>query len=265
MAFGFGNHCSTTELFSLKINMIKAFVEIKNRVILLIITFLSTFSIAYYYKNFILILVIVSNSKLSSNILNYFIFTSITELFSIYLILCFFLATQLLYYVTFYHIICFLSGGLYKREYKSLKFAFFLAILLGALSLCFFHRVLIPVLSDFFLSFQNYSLKTVSFYFEAKIYDYLMFYKNIYFSCFLGFQSCVVIILSSNYVSSDLGLLKILRKSFYLTLLVLSTVVTPPEVFSQLLLFAALVASFETLVLLNLFKKVSSDFSSVNR
>jgi sec-independent protein translocase protein TatC len=242
--------------------MIKAFIEIKNRIILLVSTALSAFLIAYYYKTFILILIIVSNSRLSNDILNYFIFTSITELFSIYLTLCFFLSSQILYYTILYHIICFLSSGLYKIEYNNLKFIFSLIILLGIVSIYFFYKILIPTLSDFFLSFQNYSLKTISFYFEAKIYDYLIFYKEIYLSCFFSFQSCAVLILLSNFVSNDLGLLKPLRKFFYIILLLFSTAVTPPEIFSQFFLFINLVFGFETLIFLNLFKKIY--FNSVN-
>ena len=244
--------------------MIKAFVEIKNRIILMIITVLSAFLTAYYYKTFLLILIIVSNMKLSNDVLNYFIFTSITELFSIYLILCLSLTGQILYYIILYHIICFSSPGLYKIEYNNLKLVFVLVISLGTISLYFFYKILIPILSDFFLSFQNYSLKTISFYFEAKIYDYLIFYKDLYSSCFFSFQSCTILILLSNYVSNNLELLKVFRKFFYLIFLLFSTVVTPPEIFSQLFLFTSLILSFEMLVFLNLFKIISFNFNLVN-
>ena len=236
--------------------MIKAFIEIKNRIILSIITLLSVFSTAYYYKAFLLILIIISNSTLSNDILNYFIFTSITELFLIYILLGFFVTSQAFYFISVYHSICFLSSGLYQTEYKYLKFIFSISVSLGILSIYFFNKVLVPILSNFFLSFQEYSLQSISFYFEAKIYDYLNFYKDVYLSCFFSFQCCVILILLSSYVSNNIELLKILRKFFYLLLLVFSTLVTPPDIFSQMFLFLNLTTGFEILVLANIFKKV---------
>ena len=234
--------------------MIKAFVEIKNRIFLSIITALSVFLIAYYYKTFILTLIIVSNSKLSNEVLNYFIFTSITELFSIYLTLSFILATQVLYFVLIYHVICFLASGLYKLEYRYLTHAFFVATMMAVLSLYIFHEIIIPVLTSFFLSFQNHTLKNVSFYFEAKIFDYLLFYKDTYLSCFLSSQGCVFLILLSNFISTNLDLLRSTRKFIYLILLIFSTAVTPPDVFSQLFLFLGLLSVFEILIFLNILK-----------
>lgn len=237
--------------------MIKVLVEIKNRIILIIFTVLSSFSIAYYYKFFLLILIIVSNSKLSNDILNYFIFTSITELFSIYLTVCLFLTIQIFYYTIFYHIICFLAAGLYKIEYNNLKFAFAFIFLLGIIAIFFFYKTLIPIISTFFLNFQNYSFKTIGFHFEAKIYDYLTFYKNLYFNCFFSFQSCIILIFLSNYASNHLKTLKIFRKFFYLIFLLISTILTPPEIFSQIFLLFFFSLGFEILILFNIFKKIS--------
>lgn len=197
---------------------------------------------------------IVSNSKLSNETVNYFIFTSVTELFSIYVTLSVFLTVQVLYFMTIYHTICFLAPGLYKTEYGYLKHAFFVANVLWVLSLHFLQKILIPVLFNFFLNFQNYNLKNVSFYFEARIYDYLVFYKEVYLSCFLSFQCCVFLILLSNFVSNNLKVLKNVRKFIYLILLIFCTAITPPDIFSQLCLFSLLSSGFEVLVFINIFK-----------
>lgn len=234
--------------------MLNFLIEIKNRFILLTVTALSVFVTGYCYKNFLLILVIVSNIKLSNDILNYFIFTSITELFVIYIMLCFFLVIQIVYYTIFYQLICFLAPGLYKKEYVFVKLIFFATILLGMLSIYFFQNYLVPLVSSFFLSFQNYSIKTISFYFEAKIYEYLVFYKDLYLSCFLIFQSCIFLILLTSYTSNNLVILKISRKFIYIILLIFSTLITPPDIFSQLFLFLSLLVGFEMLVFINILK-----------
>lgn len=234
--------------------MINFFIEIRNRFILLIVTALSVFITGYCYKTFLLILIIVSNTKLSNDILNYFIFTSITELFVIYIMSCFFLVLQIIYYIMLYQLICFLAPGLYKKEYIFIKSIFFTSILLGILSIYFFFNQLVPLVSNFFLSFQKYSIQTINFYFEARIYEYLIFYKDLYLSCFFIFQSSIFLILLASYTSNNLTILKIIRKFIYIMLLVFSTIITPPDIFSQLFLFTSLLIGFEILVSINILK-----------
>ena len=235
--------------------MNEAYLEIKNRLILLIITLLSAFSIVSYYKFFILILIIISNPVLSNEILHYFIFTSITELFLIYILLSFFITKQITYFIILYHIICFLSAGLYRTEFIYLKYLFFICLLLAILCWSFFNKILIPIVSNFFLSFQEDTRPSINFYFEAKIYDYLRFFTEFYFDCFFSFQLCVSLILFANFISHNIKLLKIIRKFFYLLILLFSTLMTPPDVFSQIFLFLGFVLGFETLIFLNVFKK----------
>lgn len=235
--------------------MTEAFIEIKNRIILLTITLLSTCLIISFYKLFLLILIIISNSTLSNEILNYFIFTSITELFLIYIMLGFFITKQITYFIFIYHTICFLSAGLYKTEYCYLKYLFFIGLSLAILCWKFFNKILIPIVSLFFLSFQENITENIDLYFEAKIYEYLKFFTEIYFDCFVSFQWCIFLILFANYISNNIKLLKTIRKFFYLLILIFSTIMTPPDVFSQLLLFFLFLIGFETLIFLNLLKK----------
>ena len=80
--------------------MVKAFIEIKNRIILFSVTSLSVFFLVYYYKTFLLVLTLTSNPIFTNDILKYFIFTSISELFSIYITLTFFITRQILFYIS---------------------------------------------------------------------------------------------------------------------------------------------------------------------
>lgn len=241
--------------------MFKSFIEIRNRFFLINIASVSLCLVVYYYKTFLLILIIFSNMIFSKNILNYFIFTSITELFFIYILLNFYFICQVIYFIIFYQCICFLSAGLFKHEYKSLKFVFIFSILLKIYSDHFFQKILIPIISQFFLSFRYLSIKTVNFHFEAKIYEYLIFYKDVYFSCFLSFQSVILLILFSDYISKNVTVLKIYRKFICVTLLILSTIITPPDLFSQLFLFTNLVIGLELTILIRIFTIISKKIS----
>ena len=142
--------------------------EIKNRLFLVFLFYIIFFVFLYYYKNFILKLNILSNSELCNH---YFIFTSITELFSIYIDLIFFISNLILYFQFNYHLICFLTNGLYLTEYLYFKLFFIYSILFEILNFIVYHVFIIPILIKFFLSYQLNN----DFYFEARIYEYLKF------------------------------------------------------------------------------------------
>lgn len=234
--------------------MINSLIEIKRRCTLLAISVISLFITGYYYKTFLLIMVIISNTSLSNDILNYFIFTSLTEMFTIYIMLSFSLTSQIVYFIVLYQVICFLAPGLFKREYLFFRKIFFASVLLGLLSFYFFYNQLVPIVFKFFLSFQDYSIQTINFHFEAKIYEYLMFYKDLYLSCFFIFQNCIFLILLAGFTSNNLRVLKNIRKFIYIVFLVFSTLLTPPDVFSQIFLFLSLLIGFEILIFINVFK-----------
>ena len=243
--------------------MTKFFIEIRNRTVLTLITCLSVFLTVYYYKKYLLSLILSINTNFLNKLFDYFIFTSITEIFSVYLKLDFLITSVVIYYTIFYHLICFLSYGLYKLEYNYIKSSFFFSIFFGWLSIFFCNYIFIPFLLRFFLSFHENTANDINFFFEARIMDYFLFYINSQLSCFSGFQIGVILILFSSYLGNNLNLLKNFRKIIYLFLLFISTVVTPPDVLSQILLFLFLLISFESLIFLTVFKKINKSTFTV--
>jgi sec-independent protein translocase protein TatC len=235
--------------------MTNAFSEFKSRVLLLIITLFGLVLTCYKYKKGLLVLLVISNPAATYEVLNYFILTSITELFRAYIALIIFILKQLVHFIFLYHVISFLSSGLYQKEYKYVKSVAHSSLLLGIMSERFSTVVLIPNLSYFFLSLLDHDTKNLDFFLEVKIQDYFLFSSELYESSFLSFQCFVLLIVFSSYLSDYLDLLKMTRKFFYLSLLVVSTVATPPDVLSQLLLFVGLVSYFEMLVFTSVLKK----------
>lgn len=235
--------------------MTNAFSEFKSRVLLLITTFFGVVLTCYKYKKGLLVLLVISNPAVTCEVLNYFILTSITELFGAYVALIIFVLKQLIYFIFIYHVISFLSSGLYQKEYRYVKSVAHSSILLGIVSERFSTVVLIPNLSYFFLSLLDHDTQSLDFFLEVKVHDHLSFSSELYASSFFSFQCFVFLIVFSIYLSDYLDLLKTTRKFFYLSLLVASTVVTPPDVLSQLLLFVGLVSYFEMLVFTSVLKK----------
>lgn len=100
--------------------MMKYFSEIINRIILLLITILSTLFMSYLYKETLLFLItqperLVFNNNSSS--VFYFIFTNVTEILSVYVQLISFLGFQAFLFFTFYHCFVFFSPAMFKSEY----------------------------------------------------------------------------------------------------------------------------------------------------
>ena len=105
------------------ISYYKYYFELKNRLILLLITWCSLLITSYYHKETVLFLLVNPINHL--NLLNdepyYFIFTNVNEMFNVYIKLSFFLANQMTILMIFYHTLMFLSLGLYKFEFVTLK------------------------------------------------------------------------------------------------------------------------------------------------
>jgi Sec-independent protein secretion pathway component TatC len=237
--------------------MTKYFIEIKNRFILMFFLFISIFTIIYYYKEIILFLVIKPSLIANINFgLYYFIFTDVTEIFAVYIQVIFFIIIQICILFLFYHIFSFLSFALFEKEYlvllKLLKTCFitwFFSVLVSSF-------ILIPFSWSFFFNFQNLvSYKFISLYFEPKISEYLNFCVSIYsitlFYCFIfAFLFFIV-----SYLNNNINILKKFRKLYYYSFVVFSTIITPPDIFSQLFFSFLLVFSFELFIITFILKK----------
>ena len=226
----------------------KYYVEIKNRSFLLLTCWLFTLLTCYFYKETILFILIDSSNYAEQ----YFIFTDISEIFYVYLQLTFFVSNQITLLMLLYHSIVFLSSGLYKSEYEKLQFAFQVYILSWVCSMILLNKVIIPVSWDFFLSFQK--ADGIAFFFEAKIIEYLNYFTNLYYVCFLNCQLLAVITLLLNNYSKNINKIRRFRKLFYMIFVIFSTLTTPPDIISQVLMSISLITCYEILLFLSLLK-----------
>ena len=162
-------------------NYYRYYLEIKNRILLIGLTWVLSAVVCYYYKEIILFYILNSTNNTNPNsfILDYFIFTNVTEIFQIYIKITFFLSNQIFLLYLFYHFFMFLSSGLYVPEYKNLSI--FLQVLFGSyiISVLFLNSFIISLSWNFFLSFQTTDSKSFFLFFEAKISEYISFYINL--------------------------------------------------------------------------------------
>ena len=182
----------------------------------------------------------------------YFIFTDISEIFYVYLQLTFFVSNQVTLLMLLYHSIIFLSSGLYESEYEKLQFAFQIYILSWICSVTLLNKIIIPVSWDFFLSFQK--ADGIAFFFEAKIIEYLNYFTNLYYVCFLNCQLLAVITLLLNNYSKNVNRIRRFRKLFYMLFVIFSTLTTPPDIISQVLMSASLITFYEILLFFSILR-----------
>jgi Sec-independent protein secretion pathway component TatC len=100
----------------------KYYLEIKYRILMLLLTWFSVVLVSYCFKELLLFLIIKPNELKYS--LFYFIFTDVKEVFSVYITLVLFIGNQFLVYYFLYHLLIFIALGLYKFEYRYLIFIF---------------------------------------------------------------------------------------------------------------------------------------------
>lgn len=222
--------------------------EIYYRLVYLIIAFLVCLSTLYLYKDEIVFILILP-SWLSIFPIKYFIFTEPQEIFFFYINI--FLCISGLYLFPygldiFYE---YFRPALYQTEallYTHLK-RYFLVVYLIANVFIFF--IILPLFWNFFASFEKHS-NLIFFYLELSAINYFKFLVSI----FMGSNVLIIILLVLLKICLSKGIRFILNVKKYLILmfLIFSTVLTPPEIDVQILIFLVLWVLLELIMLVNL-------------
>ena len=94
------------------------------------------------------------------------------------------------------------------------------------------------------------------FFFESKINEYLYFFLITYKSCILNFQFFLIVLVFLFHIKINLKAIRMLRKVFYLFFIIAATLLTPPDIFSQLFVFSLLMLFFETFIFYSICKLI---------
>ena len=230
------------------------YLEIKNRTLLLLFTWVFLLIICYHFKEPLLFTFVNSNKYYNS--VPYFIFTNVDEIFYVYLRLIFFVANQITFMIALYHGSVFITLGLYHSEYKQLKSIIKIFIITWLCSIVLLKKIVMPFSWSFFLSFQetNNHLQPASFFFEARILEYFNYFTNFYYICVANCQLLALSVLFLNNISEKVGTIKTFRKLFYLVFILFSTITTPPDIFSQIFMSCTLILIYELLIFIKYIK-----------
>jgi sec-independent protein translocase protein TatC len=250
--------------------MINYFREILNRFFLLIFSCFLFVGTSYFYKEILLFLFVelyrntcgaFTDGYTNSSV--YFIFTHITEVFYVFISIISFLTVQLLFFCFIYQGFIFLSPALSKKEYYSCSDFLRISLVVWLFSVFAANYALIPLTWKFFFSFQNLtSVNFIFLHFEAKLEDYLNFYMSYYYICIFYFQFFTILFFILSYFNSDKKIIKKFRKLYYYVFVAFSTVISPPDVFSQILISLSVIFLYELLVFIFTFKNVIKQVNS---
>jgi sec-independent protein translocase protein TatC len=228
--------------------MKKYFLEIQNRLILLSITVLFNLVVCYFYKEILVFLVVKPNYFLINQFKNsfYFIFTSVTDVLNMYFKIIFFFSFQIFIVYFIYHCFIFFIFALFKSEYVYLRIFIKILFINWFLSVFFINYLFMPTMSVFFFSLQKViSYKFITLHFESKLIEYLDFYITLYHNAFFYFQSLTILVFIFYYIKLNILVIKRFRKIYYFFFFIFSTLLTPPDIFSQIFLSFCLILTFE--------------------
>ena len=233
--------------------MNKYLLEIKNRSLLLVIAWFSTLITGYSYKEIILFNILKQdNFNFKNEYFNifYFIFTNVTEIFSVYIEVVFFLGLQTLYLYFIYHVFIFLVPAFFKTEYFRLKTFLKWLLSIYFVSFFFFFYLILPITINFFIEFQKL---TIYLHFEAKIIEYLNFLMFLYYGCLFYLQFVTFLFLIIDFFITPI-IIKRFRKLFYYLFLILTTLICPPEIVIQITINLFIIIFYELIILFFLLK-----------
>ena len=233
----------------------KYLLEIKYRILFSFTAWSCMMINCYYFKETLVYIFMSFSLETDTNNLLYFLTTDVAEIFLAYVQISYYTANQITIIFVWWQFYFFLSAGLYKFESAYLKTIITISILFRILCIFVLNSFIFPISWNFFSKFQEYlSFQNLTFYFEVKLNEYLIFYTSLHYLCNSIFQLGVLFFLFLDLFRTNLYLFKKLRKIFYFVFFLFATFLSPPEVLYQLAISLCLILFYELLLLYKIIK-----------
>lgn len=203
--------------------------EINYRLLYSFITFLLNFCVAYNYKQSLIY-------QLLPKGLHHIVSTSLTEIFIIYLQISFLIAFTLTLLSFLLQSFFFFKPGLYKHESNFIIINITKVIFLYSMFYCFVFPFILQISWNLF-SIYSESFSPVSLSFELKLDQYLNYACNLALGLNFGLLIFIVFLFYLNPKKQ--------RKIFYLYATLCVIITSPPDIYSQVLIYFTLVFIYE--------------------
>lgn len=233
----------------------KYFNEIKNRFILICLSWLCTIVICYCYRQNILFLTLYFNDKIFADNYFYFTTTGITDLFTCYFKLSYMYTNILTLIYIIYNVIIFMSPGLYEYEYYRVKKYLYIILFLLISSWVLTNNYFLPILWEAFYTFQ-YKYNNVHIFFEAKLLEYVKFYVYINYLSINMYSIYLIFYFILESITNNLIIsINKIKKIILISCFLIATIITPPDIISQIIVGTCLLLFNELTLILVILKK----------
>ncbi|PKK40373.1 Twin-arginine translocation protein TatC [Clostridiaceae bacterium JG1575] len=208
--------------------------ELRRQLMWSLLVFVAVTVAAFFFAE-VLVLDMVSKAPNTR-----FVYLSPAELFTTYMRIA--MVAGLLVSLPFFlnRIWAFIRPGLYPKEIRTLRWAVLLGVALFAAGLCFAYLIVLPMSLEFFARFQTPAIQSAVGF--SNYFDYVT--KMVFaFALVFELPILVVVLVRLGVVTTDF--LKKNRKYVLLVVVVLSAILTPPDVLSQIMLSVPMMLLFE--------------------
>lgn len=217
--------------------------ELQYRLFFTSLTFIINTFIIYKYKEQLIFLL---GQHQNSNF-PHFITTNLPEVFFCILKLSFFLGFYCSFPVVFLQSWLFIGPALYKYEYKTVKKFLILSICLFILGCFFVYKIILPYCWVFFSAFElNYEENGINLQLETRLQEYLNFFLHILYTLNISTNFCLF--LCFFLFTLPVTTLAKQRKIIYFLCFLVSTLITPPDIISQIFIGIFLMLIYEFFV-----------------
>ena len=241
-----------TEIDNTSMNFFDHLKELRQKLLYVIIFFLLTFVISFYFSQSIFEFL----AKPLTSILgegNGLIYTALQEAFLTNVKVAFFTAAFISFPFLSIQIWSFVSPGLLKKE-KQISLPTLVAIpFLFILGAAVVYYVISPIAWKFFLSFQTSQADSINITLQAKMNEYLSLMMTFIFAFGLAFQLPVILLLLVRFGVLTINQLKSFRKYAIVLSFVFAAIVTPPDPFSQISLALPIIILYEISIVVSRF------------
>lgn len=233
---------------------IKYWFEIKYRGFLIIYSFICFFFIFFNY-NIELLYILTNNLQI-----NYFITTNILDFFFIIIQNTFFFSIFYIIYPIFLQIYLFYKNILYRIEKKKLKF-YFLLILKLSIIINLSTYYILPFIINFILKQEKiYNLvNPIKFFFQLNIFEYLIL---IYYWILININILLFLLILyyflKKYKLNNINKWIKYKKLIFIFILIISGILTPPDIFSQIIFTIILIFILEIFYFNIIFSKINN-------
>ncbi len=229
--------------------------EARNRVFYLILSFAITLCICYIYSRELVFLYVKPFISLERS----FIFTELTEALYVTLEICVITSLCLVFPLLCYQTWCFFVPSFYNRERKRWSLFLSISVFLSILALLSVYLLVLPEIASILLMFEIKS-QILTIQLEARIDSYVNWSSNIFLAVLVYGQLPLL-----SYIAYHLGLLSpgLLiknRKLLFALSLLVAAFLSPPDVIAQWLVTISIWSWIEAIIFLGMVHNRRKEF-----